>query len=70
MPRDTSWMVCQYFRPGLVSSEKHKAARLKRRGARRVGPTHVPLLRRVTHRPVHFSGRQGGSRQRSGVFGL
>src|SRR5918996_6351610 len=30
-----------------------------RRGACRFGPTHVPLFRRVTHRPVHFCGRQG-----------
>src|SRR2546430_8469061 len=27
--RDVTWMVCQYFRPGLVSSEKHTMAPLK-----------------------------------------
>ena len=33
------------------------------RSARRCGPTHVPLSRCVTHRPVHFCGPHGSNRE-------
>ncbi len=43
---------------GLRGADAVYAAVAQQAGSRRVGLTHVPVFRRVTHRPVHFCGAQ------------